>query len=169
VIKVKLKDFSAKLGDFVKLSIEKKKKAVVRGVARSIPDLVAASPVDTGLYAASWDFTVEENSVILGNHAPYAGIIEYGTRRFKPPIGPLLAWAKRVLTGATWQDKNGDDYKVKPGQPETDYSPEVWALAIHTQKLIEERGMLPKHILQDMIPKVIENIRLEAREIVNGR
>lgn len=144
--RVDLDKFSAELGNFTKQSLATKKKAVIGGVARSIPDLVAASPVDTGLYAASWDFTVEENSVIIGNYAPYAGIIEDGARPFTPPLGPLLAWAKRV-TGS--------------GSQPPDYDSEVWALARYTQKKIEREGMRPRHILENMIPTIIENIRKE--------
>ena len=120
---IRLEDFAKELGNFVDESIERKKQAVIKGVARSIPDLVAASPVDTGLYAASWDFTVEEYGVVVGNYASYAGVIEDGARPFVPPIGPLLAWAKRVT---------GD-----PSQP-PEYSSHVWALAKAAQKKISQ-------------------------------
>ena len=143
---IRLEDFAKELGNFVDESIERKKQAVIKGVARSIPDLVAASPVDTGLYAASWDFTVEEYGVVVGNYASYAGVIEDGARPFVPPIGPLLAWAKRVT---------GD-----PSQP-PEYSSHVWALAKSVQKKISEVGMEPKHILENAIPMIIENIKQE--------
>lgn len=159
---VDLEDFANELGKFSQMSIKKKRQAVVSGVARSIPDLVAHSPVDTGLYAASWDFTVEENAVIIGNYAPYAGIIEYGTRPFKPPIGPLLAWAKRVLTGT----KTEEGTKVQTGQPETDYTSDVWALAIGTQKKIEKFGMAPRHVMENEIPNIIANIKAELQASV---
>lgn len=145
---VNLEDFGDQLEGFMKRSLEQKRKAVATGVARSIPDLVAASPVDTGLYAASWDMTVEEKAVIVGNHAPYAGIIEYGARPHAVPIGPLLAWAKRVLQS--------------PSQP-PDYEPKVWALAKAVQEKIKEQGQAPKHIMENMIPKIIERIREELR------
>lgn len=159
---VDLADFSKELGSFAQLSLKAKRQAVVSGVARSIPDLVAASPVDTGLYAASWDMTVLEQSVVLGNYAPYAGVIEYGARPFKPPLEPLLAWAKRVLSG----QKNSSGQKIETGQPETDYSDEVWALAIYTQKKIEQYGMQPRHIMEDAIPQIIANIKEELQHSV---
>jgi hypothetical protein len=158
---VDLEDFAKELGSFARASLQKKREAVAKGLARSIPDLVAASPVDTGLYAASWDFTVGETSAIIGNHAPYAGIIEHGARPFTPPIAPLLAWAKRVLTG----QKNDKGARIETGQPETDYSSEVWALAKHTQKKIAEFGMAPRNIMENMIPQIIENIRLEMQNV----
>jgi hypothetical protein len=159
--RIDLENFGRELKGFSKLSLEKKRKAVLNGVIKSIPDLVAASPVDTGLYAASWDFTVEERSVIIGNYAPYAGIIEYGTRPFTPPIAPLLQWAKRVLSGS--KDEQGK--AVKTGQPEGDYSPEVWRLAVGTQKKIAQFGMQPRHIMENEIPTIIKNIKEEMQHV----
>jgi hypothetical protein len=147
---VQLEDFSKELGNFSKKSLAKKQKAVVAGVAASIPALVAASPVDTGAYASSWDFTVLEQSVILGNYAPYAGVIEYGARPFTPPIGPLLAWAKRVSQSSA--------------QP-PDYDSQCWALAKYVQKKISREGMKPQHIMEKMIPTIIDNIRQELKII----
>lgn len=143
---VPLKDFSKVLGEYANVSLEQQKKAVIRGITRSIPDLVSASPVDTGLYASSWDFTVDEKSVLIGNYAPYADIIEHGARPFTPPLAPLLAWAKRVTQSAS--------------QP-PDYDSQCWALAMHVQKKIQEHGMAPRHILENALPMIIENIRKE--------
>lgn len=151
---IKLEDFSSEIGKYANLSAKKKQQAIARGIAKSIPDLVANSPVDTGRYAASWTFTMEEGRAIIGNHAPYAGVIEYGTRPFTPPIGPLLAWAKRVLSG---------DHSVETGQPETNYSPEVWALAKAVQHKISKYGMEPKHVMERTIPKIVENIKQELK------
>ena len=156
---IDLENFPKELGNFAALSLKKKREAVAKGIAKSIPDLVAASPVDTGLYAASWDFSVEEKKVILGNHAPYAGIIEYGTRPFTPPLAPLLAWAKRVLTGS----KNAEGQVIDTGQRESDYSPEVWKLALGVQKKISIHGMQPRHIMENAIPGIIANIRQELQ------
>lgn len=145
-VRVNLKDFSKELGKFTNATLEQQKQAVARGIARSIPDLVASSPVDTGLYAQSWDFTIDEEKAVIGNYAPYAGIIEYGARPFTPPIQPLLAWAKRVLNN---------------GSQPPNYDSDVWALAKYTQKKISERGMEPRHVMENMIPTIIENIRKE--------
>jgi len=144
---VKLEDFPERLGAYTKIELLKgQKEAIARGIQRSIPDLVKASPVDQGLYANSWDFTVNEKLAIIGNSAPHAPIIEFGARPFTPPIGPLLAWAKRVL---------GD------GSQPPKYSPEVWELAKGTQLKIQREGMQPKHILQKMMPKILANIKIE--------
>jgi hypothetical protein len=138
------------LGGFNEASIEDQKAATLRGIAKSIPDLVAASPVDTGLYAQSWGFSSTEYSAILGNTAPHSPIIEDGARPFTPPIKPLLEWAKRVL-----QD---------PSQP-PDYSDRVWALAKGTQQKIAREGMKPKKVMENMIPTIIENIRKEFEQL----
>lgn len=147
-IQVPLNDFAKVLGEFTDKHIKDIKKGVASGVARSIPDLVRASPVDTGLYAQSWDFTVDEEKVILGNYAPHAPIIEFGARPFVPPLRPLLEWAKRVLNDSS--------------QP-PDYSPEVRSLAYGVRKKISEHGMQPRNILRDMLPKILENIKEELR------
>jgi hypothetical protein len=147
---VNLADFAKELREFNEGSLEEQRLATVRGIAASIPDLVKASPVDTGLYGQSWNFSSTEESAILGNTAPHAPIIEYGARPFTPPIGPLLAWAKRVL-----QD---------PSQP-PDYSDKVWALARGVQGKIAKSGMQPKKVMENMIPAIIENIRQEFERL----
>jgi len=147
---VRLENFAKELREFGKATLEQQKQAVAGGVMNSMRDLVAASPVDTGQYAASWDFTMTEQSAILGNYAPHAPIIEKGARPFTPPIGPLLAWAKRVLKS--------------PSQP-PDYDSEVWGLAKGIQKKISEEGMKPRNILEKMLPKIIENIRRELDSV----
>lgn len=143
---VDLRDFAKELDGFTDKHLKDVRNATAKGVSKSIPDLVRASPVDTGLYAQSWDMTVDELSVTIGNSAPHAPIIEYGARPFTPPLAPLLAWAKRVL---------GD-----PSQP-PEYSDAVWRLARYTQKKISEEGMKPRHILENAIPGIIANIRQE--------
>lgn len=147
---VKLNEFADILREMPGKTLEQVKKGTISGVARSIPDLVRASPVDTGLYAQSWDFTADENGVILGNTAPHATIIEDGARPFSPPIKPLLEWAKRVLKD--------------PSQP-PNYSERVRALAYSVQKKIQAQGLKPRKILENMIPEIIENIKREIQSL----
>lgn len=147
---VSLQNLAKEIEKVSEVHVENLQKATILGVAASIPQLVAASPVDTGLYAQSWDFTSNERGIIIGNFAPHAPIIEYGARPFTPPISPLLRWAKRVLKD--------------PSQP-PNYSDRVWALARGTQKKISEQGMKPQKILENMIPSIIENIKREYYKI----
>ena len=145
---IDLSKFSDELGKFYGRTQEETRKAMRRGLERSMADLAQMSPVDTGLYASSWDFRMDEKSAIIGNYAPYAGIVEDGARPFTPPIAPLLRWAKRVLKS--------------PSQP-PDFEPKVWALAKYTQKKIEKFGIAPRHVLENALPKIIENIRIELK------
>ena len=149
-IQVQLKDFSKVLEEFSGKHLSEIKQGVVAGIQKSIPDLVKASPVDQGYYAASWAMTVDEEKATIGNYAPHAPIIEWGARPFRPPLPPLLAWAKRVLKD--------------PSQPPK-YSDRVWALAKHTQAKIEQVGIAPRHVLENALPMIIENIR---EELANG-
>lgn len=147
---VQLSEFANVLKKFSKTTIDEQRYAVTKGIIDSLPEVIKSSPVDTAQYANSWDFSVEENQVIFGNFAPHAPIIEAGARPFTPPIGPLLAWAKRVLND--------------PSQPPK-YSSEVWALAKGTQNKIARVGMDPKHIMELHIPKIIENMRKELQRL----
>jgi hypothetical protein len=144
--RISLKDLAREIPRFGAALVQTQRNAVIMGLQRSIPMLVERSPVDTGAYASSWDMTYDEKHAVIGNYAPYAPVIEYGARPFTPPIGPLLAWAKRVL-----QD---------PSQP-PDYSPDVWRLAKGVQKKISEEGMEPKFVLTDSLDDIIDNIRAE--------
>ncbi len=147
---VKLNELAEELGAYSERQFKEVREATVAGCIRSLPALVQASPVDTGQYANSWDVDGLTGSlrepVVIGNFAPHAAIIEFGARPFTPPIGPLLAWAKRVLRD--------------PSQP-PDYSPEVWALARGVQGKIKKEGMTPRHILSDMTLKIMKNVKKE--------
>lgn len=147
---VRLQDLSKELGEFTEESLKVQKQAVVSGMVKSIPELVRTSPVDTGQYANSWDISLSETRAILGNFAPHAPVIERGARPFKPPIKPLLAWAKRVLKSSS--------------QP-PNYDSEVWGLARGVQKKIMEEGMQPKNVLEKALPKIIANIQKEFERL----
>lgn len=163
VKQVSLKDLAKELKATSTAQQEKLKRATLEGCMESIPMLVERSPVDTGLYAQSWKAEALEdgNGARIGNYAPYAAVIEFGARPGHwVPIKPLLEWAKRVLTNTTVTDKKtGKERKVKTGQPESGYSPEVWALAKGTQRAIYQRGIYPKHILENAVPVILDNIK----------
>lgn len=150
IIEVKLKDLAKVLKAEPQRQLPQIKAAVRNAMLQSIPELVKASPKDTGQYANSWDFQEDEKRMILGNFAPHAGIIEFGARPFSPPIGPLLAWAKRVLKDAS--------------QP-PDYSPEVRRLAYGVRAKIQQKGMMPRSILQKEMPKIIMRVQAEWRKL----
>jgi hypothetical protein len=148
--RVELGKFADALGEFTEMHIDNQRKGFASGLAKSIPELVRNSPVDTGLYAQSWSFTVTETHAIIGNSAPHAPIIEFGARPFTPPLKPLLEWAKRVLNDSS--------------QP-PNYSEQVRSLAFATQKKISQHGMKPRHVLTNMLPTIVENIRQELRRL----
>jgi hypothetical protein len=147
---INLSELARELGAESDSQLEDLKQATLLGIAKSIPYLVENSPVDTGLYAQSWDFKKEEWGAVLGNYAPHSPMIEYGARPFTPPLKPLLAWAKRVL-----QD---------PSQP-PNYSSDVWRLAKYTQSKIAREGMKPRAVMENAIPQIIENIKAEYQRI----
>lgn len=142
--KVTLNEYLYKeLPQLKKLTIEKQREIIADEIAKELVNLVKVSPVDTGLFAQSWDMSVSEKSISLGNTAPYAPQIELGARPFTPPIGPLLAWAKRVL-----QD---------PSQP-PNYSQNVRGLAYGVQKKIAAQGMKPHRLLEQAVDAIMERV-----------
>ena len=148
-VEIKIKDFPKVFKKFDAESMKANKKVTLEAIIDSIPMLTEKSPVDTGEYANSWDYVEEETKILLGNYAPHAPIIEMGARPFKPPLEPLLAWAKRVL-------------KSKSQPPE--YDEEVQALARGTQGKIMKEGMEPKHILKDALPEILKLIKQKLKE-----
>jgi hypothetical protein len=131
-----------------------------RGLLRSIPLLVRETPVDTGQMASSWKVErADRSSVLLINDAPHAVVVEFGARPFTPPIGPLLAWAKRVL-----QDPQTPD---DPNDPAS-YSKEVRSLAFAVRAKIRERGMEPHNIVENNMDAIMANIVAEWKAGNNG-
>ncbi len=147
---IKMDELSQALKQEIDATAPKTRKAVKSALLQTIPVLVQKSPVDTGLYASSWDMTEDEKTLTLGNFSPHAAVIEYGARPFTPPIKPLLAWAKRVLKD--------------PSQP-PEYSPEVRQLAFGVQKKIAEQGMKPRKILENELPHIFERIKAELKRL----
>lgn len=146
---VLMKDFAKEFKAFQKKTLIEQKIMVAKGIIDYLPVIINDSPIDTGLFAQSWDLEESENSILLGNYAPHAPIIEYGARPFRPPLPPLLRWAKRVL----------NDPSQYP------YSDRVWALARYTQNKIEREGMKPNNIMENSIPHIIQNIKEELRKL----
>ena len=110
---------------------------VLDACLESIPEFTARSPVDTGLYASSWEVEPERyEAVFFGNTAPYAAVIEHGARPFEAPIKPLLEWAARKL-----QREISD--------------PEVRRLAWGVKKKFEREGMKPLHIMSKGVDEVL--------------
>jgi hypothetical protein len=147
---VNLKDFPKEFEKFQKLLLEEQKAVVAKSIIDYLPIIIQDSPIDTGLFAQSWDLLESEKAILLGNYAPHAPIIEFGARPFKPPLQPLLQWAKRVL-------KDPSQFP---------YSDRVWALAKYTQQKIEREGMKPHNIMEKAIPNILENIKLELEKLV---
>jgi hypothetical protein len=144
-IRVSLEKFSGELKEYAEKDIEKYKKSVIDALLKNLQTVVKSSPIDTGLYAQSWDLIIEEKQALLGNYAPHAPIIEFGARPFRPPLKPLLDWARRVLN--------------KP-----EFDEHVWALAKYTQGKIEREGMKPRHILTNALDLILNDIRINLRK-----
>ena len=143
VKEITMKEFPKEFRKLIKEFPELAMLATFEACLAYLPVLIEKTPKDTGEMASSWDIVKTDASVIIGNFAPHAPIVIYGARPFKPPLKPLLEWAKRVL---------------KDGSQPPKYSDRVWALAIHTQKKIEEKGIKPNAFFEDGIKEIINLI-----------
>lgn len=147
---IDIKDFPNEFKKYAEKLGDQFKKIVVEEAVNAIPRLVEATPIDTGLAASSWDLEATKELIRIGNTAPHFPVLEFGSRPHTPPIGPLLAWAKRQLRD--------------PSQP-PNYSNQVWALAKGVQKKIQKYGQQPLYILTKEIPILIREIQKRAEKL----
>ena len=128
------------------------------------------SPVDTGFYKGSWEVRrIGGKSGIrveVANDAPYAGIIELGTRPgHRTPIRVLIDWARRKagdlhLAGALKIGPNAfrvtkAGYLRYKGQASLDPDDEdaVERFAWAVRAAIFKRGLRPRRVMMKQIPK----------------
>ncbi len=97
VIKIGLQDLSHELAAREKVTRENVRAAQIDAALETQREVVRATPVDRGEMAASWVVKpgTGREPTELRNDAPHAGIIELGTRPYRPPFTPLFEWAKR--------------------------------------------------------------------------
>lgn len=114
-----------------------------------------ASPfpaVDTGYMRQSVTKHNLPNGASVSVDAPYSAAMEFGTRPFTPPLGPLKEWAMR-----------------KFGVDES----QAYAIAKGAQKTISERGIAPRHFYKkswESVPRFIRNaMRSELERLRRSR
>jgi len=138
---VKVIDINEAAKELGKKFTESQKKEVIDAtydaLLQAVEPMAKESPVDTGLYAASWEVKKEgEDTVSFGNTAPYAFVVEKGARPFSPPIQPLIEWAGRKM-------------QLPPDHPEVRRF--AWAI----KRKFEREGMEPKNVLEKGIDDIL--------------
>lgn len=101
--------------------------AAQRGVGEVVRQIDNADPfaaVNTGGLRQSARARPTVDGAVVEVDAPHAAVSNDGARPFKPPIGPLVAWAQR-----------------KFGLSRS----EAWRVARGVQKKIEAQGIEPRH------------------------
>jgi hypothetical protein len=138
-----------------------------RTAARTLPIVSIASPVDLGIYRNRWDVDNLPNGATLYNDAPYAAVIELGSRPHWPPLAPILAWASRKAGGIT----TGTGRPLasrKGGRPASTSThtagenAEIYAFAMAVQRHIARYGTKPKFVLRNAIPRSKTILREES-------
>lgn len=139
-----------------------------RTAARTIAIVSAGSPVDLGLYRARWAVDNIPDGAILFNDAPYAAVLELGSRPHRPPFGAILAWAQRkagsiilMSTGQPLASRKGG----RPASSSTHTAGEqanIYAFAMAVVKKIEREGTKPKFVMRNALPRSKDILRQET-------
>jgi hypothetical protein len=144
-------------------------RAALDAANATLPRVSRKSPVDTGLFKASWAVRRElatrgAATVVLRNDAPYAGIIEAGARPHYPPLAPILAWVQRNAAKLGFVNPRRFRGPSSLRQHEQDHAIDV-ARAI--QRKIGTKGQAPRHIMRGELPFVRRAVARALGEYVN--
>lgn len=149
-------------GNYQKL-VKLMQEAAMLGTQR-IADSIEATkpyiPVDTGAYAASVHVERHPKGADVFNDAPYAGIIEYGSRPHWPPFAPLFMWAQRKLRGKGMLE----GVVKRKGEKKRDMvlrEAARWARAV--QRAIAKRGTAPRHVFARALPVMRGDVAMLVR------
>ncbi len=119
--------------------------AAMRGVGIIVEEIDHAEPypaVNTGSLRQSARAVNTPTGAAVEVDAPHAGPINYGTRPFYPPLGPLVAWAVR-----------------KFGVSEA----EAWRIAKGVAKKISEEGIAPRHFFEKAMARIEVIVDVEVK------
>lgn len=140
-----------KLPAMLKREVGARSKAVIaaqrRAALRAVPLLAAATPVDLGEMRGSWYAETTARGATVGNDAPHAAFIEFGTRPHPVSIEgqeKIRAWVLRKISSAT--EANAD------------------SITFAICKKIRERGSKPHWVLKKNLPKIMRILRDELRK-----
>jgi hypothetical protein len=103
----------------------------------------------TGLFLQSWIVNDLPNGAELLNDAPYAGIVESGSRPHWPPFRPLFDYMGRVMGISTSSVPQGSKYDLSdlPIFKEEPALEQVRQAALSVARHIAAHGTKPKYIL----------------------
>jgi len=142
------------------------KRGAVLAAARSVREMVSATDTappaspngkpgahNTGHYKRSWKSRAEEFGARVFNIAPYSGVIEHGRRKGKfPPTEPIARWAQRRM-GLTRKEAQGAAFVIA--------------------RAIARRGLKPRKVMTNLLPKVQrflnEEVRAELSKALTGK
>lgn len=125
----------------------------LEGMVKEEIELAQPFPaVDRGELKASVTTVRHPDGANVEVQAPHAAIIEDGTRPFRPPLAPLIAWASR-----------------KFGANEREAKRIAWAVA----DKIASNGIAPRHYFEKawvrVQPEIAKEIRRELEQLAKRR
>lgn len=122
-------------GEVRQAAIRGCRSAALRGVGFAVEAIQSAKPhpaVNTGALVQSVRSAPIEGGGRISVDAPHAAIMEDGTRPFRPPLAPLVLWAKRRFQVS---DKEAKSI--------------AWAV----REAIAKRGIAPRHFFAAAIDR----------------
>jgi hypothetical protein len=135
----------------LKREVGARSKAVInaqrRAATRAVPLLAALTPVDLGEMKDGWYAQNTTRGAIVGNDAPHAAFIEFGTRPHPVSVegqAKIRAWVLRKISSAN--EGNAD------------------SITFAICKKIRERGSKPHWIIKKNMPKIMRILRDELKK-----
>lgn len=144
---------SRKFDAVKKAAVESVTNTAELGVAMSVhqtsskakPGGKGVGAVDRGLFKNSWHHRTFPDRAEIFNNAPYAAVIEFGSRPHTPPLGPLIAWVRRK--------------RKDLGIEEAD----VFRVAKAIQRKIAREGTAPMFIAKDLLPDLKKELNKDFK------
>ncbi len=155
------RDISAKMRVAAKQAAMYGRTAVRIQASKTTPE-----PIASGVYKDSWEVIDTATGAKIANYTPQSFFVEVGRKPgTNPPLDPLLLWLKqkrfRVRTKRMFSHKRIPRSRVAKEQV-------LRSTAFAIQRIIKERGVAPRFVMQRTIPNIAKFYKKALRSQLKG-
>lgn len=163
------------------------KQAMYKAALEGLVIVAADTPVDRGRLRNAWDVERVDDGADLFNDAPYAGVVEAGSRPHTPPFKPILRWVVRnfgLNLEAVMARRAADQAGADPdqaarqalqnarrslvGDDTESASSNARAMAWSIVKNIEENGTEPVHMVKNNLPRLRREVEDAVEDVLSS-